>query len=342
MNNTLQPTVSGSALQSILTAFQQMNLDVKEIKARAGIDQFDLADPHLRVSCHYASRCYQIAQQLWKGEHFGLQHGRMYQPFSLGIIGHLLATADNCQQALNCYERYQRAFGEGLIFESRPYDIDQCRSNLYLIELDIHPKLSGSVDSLMIDSFFVALKNCASLLTGIAKPLAYVELRREPPVDPETYTSALQCPVYFSQKQDRIFISSELMEQPLLSANSSLFIALEDQMLKSNLHGEGSFAETVRTAILKSIDGRKITLARIAEQLAMTPRTLQRRLKQSEHRFQDLLDKVRLDFSVKEVRENKISHEELAYLLGYSEPSTFRKAFKQWTGKTPREYQQQH
>jgi AraC-like DNA-binding protein len=67
----------------------------------------------------------------------------------------------------------------------------------------------------------------------------------------------------------------------------------------------------------------------------MTPRTLQRRLKAHGISYQKLLENLRKDLAKSYLRERRLAIGELAYLLGYSEPSAFQRAFKRWTGMTP-------
>lgn len=344
MQTNANPTISGSGIHSILAAFELMGLDIQSIKSLAGLNSYDLADPQLRLPCLYASHCYDIAQTLWQGEHFGLVHGHQYQPLSLGILGHLLATAETCQDAFKSYERYQRVFGEGLIFESVPHtpqskDKDNDK-DYYIAELNIHPKLVDAIDKVVIDSFFVALMNCIRLLTGSEQAFAYVELQREAPHDQDIYRETYNCPVHFSQARNRVFLPAEIMDKRLVSANPSLYETLESKIILSGdcSNEEALFIKQVHLGVLKCLDGQKITVDRIANQLSMSSRTLQRKLSKSAVTFQDILNEVRMEFALREIRENIINIEETAYLLGYSEPGTFRKAFKQWTGKTPKEY----
>ena len=101
---------------------------------------------------------------------------------------------------------------------------------------------------------------------------------------------------------------------------------------------ELDFSNRVRHEIVKCIDGRKIDTDRIAQNLCISSRTMQRKLKEKGHQFQQLLDEVRTEFAIYQLKQNSISIDEQAYLLGFSEPSVFRKSFKRWTGQTPTEF----
>jgi AraC-like DNA-binding protein len=79
-------------------------------------------------------------------------------------------------------------------------------------------------------------------------------------------------------------------------------------------------------------------LERIAAKLAVSPRTLERRLKEHRASYKDLLDDTRRRFAVAYLKDRRHSLSEIAFLLGYSEVSAFNRAFKRWTGSTPAGY----
>ena len=70
----------------------------------------------------------------------------------------------------------------------------------------------------------------------------------------------------------------------------------------------------------------------------MSKRTLQRTLQKEGTSFNALLNSTRMDLAKQYVRDREISFTEIAFLLGFTESSTFSRAFKRWTGKSPREY----
>ena len=79
-------------------------------------------------------------------------------------------------------------------------------------------------------------------------------------------------------------------------------------------------------------------LESIARTLAMSPRTLQRRLADDGVVFNDVLDEMRLRAAKRYLAKRDVAGAEVAYLLGFAEQSSFNHAFKRWTGQTPTEY----
>jgi AraC-like DNA-binding protein len=76
----------------------------------------------------------------------------------------------------------------------------------------------------------------------------------------------------------------------------------------------------------------------VARKIALSPRTLQRRLKEQSLDFKGLVDDTRRRFSLNYLKDPQHTLTEIAYLLGYSEVSAFNRAFKRWTGTTPVSY----
>ena len=154
------------------------------------------------------------------------------------------------------------------------------------------------------------------------------------------YSEQFACEVLFGQAENRILFSKHWLDVPLMTANLSLHSLLEAQskLVLQQLTTKDEFTHLVRSQILKSINGTKIELGLIASNLNMSPRTLQRKLKENGLNFQNLLNEVRTEFAKQQLLARNISIDEQAYLLGYSEPSVYRKSFKKWTGFTPTEF----
>lgn len=78
-----------------------------------------------------------------------------------------------------------------------------------------------------------------------------------------------------------------------------------------------------------------MTLRQVAQRLHLSERSLQRRLDAEGTRFADLVDEVRRELALRYIADERLALGEVAYLLGFAEPSPFHRAFKRWTGTTP-------
>jgi AraC-like DNA-binding protein len=102
---------------------------------------------------------------------------------------------------------------------------------------------------------------------------------------------------------------------------------------------QSEYASTVTKILLSQLDDEDLSIKKVAREMSISVRTLQNRLKAEGVVFSDLLQDVREKLAKKYLREN-YTVEEITYLLGFSEPSVFRKSFKRWSGVTPKQYRE--
>ena len=101
-----------------------------------------------------------------------------------------------------------------------------------------------------------------------------------------------------------------------------------------------SFTERVRRVAWARLSEGQPTVARGASELAVSGRTLQRRLREEGHSFAEVVETLRKEKAEALLRDKKLAIYEIGYLLGYSDATAFYRAFRRWYGKSPREYRQ--
>lgn len=124
---------------------------------------------------------------------------------------------------------------------------------------------------------------------------------------------------------------------PLLTRNEELWAGFEEKLCRKMLNRKLSVmtAERVRNALLEALPSGHNTVDDICNRLHLSKRTLQRKLREEGSTFQQVLDETRLDLSRHYLKRSELSVEEVAYLLGFSDVSSFYRAFQNWTGQTP-------
>jgi AraC-like DNA-binding protein len=100
---------------------------------------------------------------------------------------------------------------------------------------------------------------------------------------------------------------------------------------------EGSLVHRVKAGIIDSLPSGPVANEKVARELGMSVRSLQRRLAEAGTSFRDLLDTSRQEMAQSYIREPEIELVEIAFLLGFSDQSAFSRAFKRWTGNSPNE-----
>lgn len=125
-------------------------------------------------------------------------------------------------------------------------------------------------------------------------------------------------------------------QQPFLTASEALWQTFEPELRRQRDESHPtSTARRTRSALLELLPGGLATVQNVASNLRMSTRTLQRRLRSEGTSFQLVLRETRLELALHYLRNTKVSHNEIAFLLGFDKASSFFRAFGEWTGSTP-------
>ena len=155
----------------------------------------------------------------------------------------------------------------------------------------------------------------------------------------QAYREILGCPVDFDGPHIAIWFDAVAAARPVLSGNAEL--AAEADKLSARYIDElapDSTAARVRALLLKAMPSGEFGRDAIARSLNQSASTLQRRLREEGATYQELLGATRHEMALEYLRQGRHSLVDVAFLLGFTDQSNFTRAFRRWTGKTPREY----
>jgi AraC-like DNA-binding protein len=145
-----------------------------------------------------------------------------------------------------------------------------------------------------------------------------------------------RCPVTYDQGAFELVMRAADLERPLPTANGEL-LAATDKVIAGYMAKlvRADVTTRARAEIMEALPSGRISDESIADTLHMSSRTFQRRLKEEGTTFKRLLEEVRRELALQYIEDPTISITELSYLLGFSEPSSFARVFKNWTGQSP-------
>ncbi len=168
------------------------------------------------------------------------------------------------------------------------------------------------------------------------RPLS-VEFTHRAPAELRPYELAFDAPVRFGAANTQLVLASTALQTPMSSSDPGLLaiLARHAEELKSRERAPPLTTE-VRRALQQALQNDQTTIEAVARRLGVTPRTLQRRLEDEGTTFQALRESTRRDLAAHYLDQD-LSIAEISFLLGFSEPSAFFRAFKRWTGITPQE-----
>jgi AraC-like DNA-binding protein len=162
------------------------------------------------------------------------------------------------------------------------------------------------------------------------------------PDDISEHQQLFACKLQFGCERSELVFARELLDAPLVKADPTLQAILEAQVvavIEKLPKGEAT-TDAVRRHLAGELGKGQPTLEQIAPRLHMSPRTLCRRLEEEGTSFREILSQVRRELASRHLMERRLAIGEIAFLLGFSEPSAFHRAFKRWTGQAPLSYRE--
>ena len=258
--------------------------------------------------------------------------GARTQPRDYNVVGFAYMTRANLREALDQALRYGNVWGDG-----STWDIAHGDRTLLLTVQVAGPTRLGSR---CLSEFLLAeIVHSGRQLTGTDFNPIEVRFSHPAPRDTRAIEAFFKAPVRFACPESQLVIEAALLATPLLKADPDLaafFAHRADDLLER--HSAEGLAPRLRV-LLEGELGRVLpTLETAATRLGVSARTLRRRLQEEGTTFQDTLDETRCELAKRHLGEDKLALGEVAFLLGFSEPSAFHRAFKRWTGQTPLSY----
>lgn len=158
----------------------------------------------------------------------------------------------------------------------------------------------------------------------------------------EEFKYMFRCPSVFDAVSTSLVFDRAFLQNPIIRSRSELksFLSTAPLGFMMTPDDESSFARRVRTLLVKRTSGELefLSFAEVAEKMSMTEQTLRRRLRDEATSFRTVKEEIRRDVAINKLVENRMTIAEVGFLLGFSEPRAFTRAFHQWTGYSPVNY----
>ncbi len=212
------------------------------------------------------------------------------------------------------------------------------------LELRQRPYVAAPVRGLISGLWCVS--NVATLRQMLGRDFQPLDVQLETPApgphDLRSYEAALRCPLHFDAERSAILLAPEVLGERVRGADPVLEAAVmkyaAELLDRPDPEGSDAIRSRLRRHFVGNMQSGHVALQVAARQLGMTARTLQRRLRDEGTSFHAVLDDVRRDVALTQMRARRQSIDELAFVLGFEKSSSFHRAFKRWTGQTPGEF----
>lgn len=317
----------------VLREADRLGADSTEVLARSGLSEEDLRDPDERIRVQKDLRLWRAVLELVRDPALGIRLTERLELRDLGLLGYTMLHSPVLGEALERLTRFSH-----LIDETYP---PRLRVHEDVTVYSSEPVTLAAADAARLaDWELAAVLKVVRRLVGLELAPVEVRLPYARPADSAAQRSFFRAPLTFDHSRLEMVFRRADLELPVVGADEELGHYLEShaENVVEALSPEGSIAEKVERALWTGIKGGASSLGDVAKTLAMSRRSLQRGLRQEGTTFAEQRDAVRRELAISLLSQRQLAIYEVALLLGYSEPSTFYRAFRRWTDSSPREF----
>lgn len=332
-----QRLVPATLIPGIIDLAIKNRINVEKIFATAKVDPAIIGNSGAFLTFEQILRLFNAAYQAMNDPAFGLRLGESVQYHSLDLLGQLVATSRNLQEALD--ELFQF---KDLVTPFTSFGLE-FRDRVALLTYSIDTSVIKKNLALHHDLIAATVVSIGSALTEGGLRLKEIRFSHSRPDYAEEYARVFNAPVHFDCLRNEIQVDREQLTEPLLTSYPeyhSRMQALAREKLRSLEMGQ-SLEAKIANFVSKNLGVRATQLEDVADHFNMTPRTLQRKLKQEGTSFVAVRDRCRHARALRDLGDPSVEIESLAEILGFSDTSNFYHAFKRWEGMSPGSYRKQ-
>lgn len=302
---------------------------------QALFDQFGITDnllnaPDARISIPRFMRLGRAAIGLTGTPNLGLVMGEQTRPIDAGLSGLAAMSAPTAGQGLETIITYSLLNSRNS--RGHPhYEVERHRACFYSI------RPYNIYNFFVVDSVMAGWTQFLRRMSGHDDVLEHVYIEYPDQGEKAAFEAWFRCPVTFGAKENSIELRADIATAPSAQHQPAMHRALIQQcetQLK-RIRGGWTVIDQVREKLTPMLDGHSPSLEDVAAELGTAPWTLQRQLNAQGSRFKDLLDETRRDLAADYVLETRLNFAEVAWILGFSGPPAFHKAYRRWFGLSP-------
>jgi AraC-like DNA-binding protein len=329
-----EPTYLVRVAQLLLTDAQRAGIDRDALLRELGLDAKLLENPDDRLPLHTFAAIARAVIDRSPEPGFGLRAGAARSARDGGLVGYTMLHSATLRDALTRLERYGR-----IMADHNRIAIDEAGSAV-TITFEGHPVLEAIHELTELDvAWFVAAIRAMTTREFTPREVRFPYESPEHAAELRAYfRSSLQ----FVAPHVAIVLKPSDFDLPVAASDPTLAGYL-DQLAENAVKALGEDDSTtgrLRKVLWSRLSEGAPTLSTAAAAMAVSPRTLQRRLRDEGVTFAEALSKLRHDLAVHFLKDRTLAMYEVGFLLGYAEPTAFHRAFRRWRGMSPRKFRE--
>jgi AraC-like DNA-binding protein len=326
----LQPDLYNTSIAgwsfALFDALNSYGIDASQVFGDVGIDLNAVSSPAARLPVDSVQQVWRYADEN-TDDYFGVHVSEFLTPASLHALGFALWSSSTLKDYFDRYIRYR------CVLSHRHFCELIENEDSYTLSLVDERNIKSEITQDAALGFF--LRMARRLSDPEFSPRA-VHVTRSLGAGADRLQSFYNSDIYPESATYAVHLDKKEMEKALRFANPTL-AAQQDTLVERYISEQGLISEymlRVRTEIQSLLDSGSVSIESVAEKMAVTVRTLQRRLSDEKCSYNELLDEVRKQLALEYTRDAKISATEAAFKLGFNDSGSFGRSFKRWTGQS--------
>ncbi len=323
------PMIAATSTLAMVRTASARGIETADLLAEAGVTLEFLGDPDARIPGPTVLALWNALRERAADPTLQLVAPTTLPFGAYRVIDYLVASSATVGEGVQRFARFFRLIADAVILNIDRGDDEHC---LCLARGD-----GGPVPPVYVDYVFAALVGRIRMQIRPALQVRRVELRQAEPPMTAPYGDVFRAPVRFNAAADRLCFADGEWHSPTTTADVTLALLLEEhaRILAQRIpHSVSGFTAVVQKAIAAaSPEGG--SAEDVARALNVSVRTLQRKLVATGTTFREVSETVRGRLAEGYLTDPKVSIAEVAFLLGFSDQSSFNRAFRRWTGESP-------
>lgn len=324
----------GAGVARVLMDFAISKGASREIlERRCGIQSDDLKNPDIRISFAKYSALMRAGKELCNDPALALHFGEAADPCEISIVATIAAASTSMIDAIAQLNRYSRLVVDADTAGADRFQIVRDDAGPWLVDARLHPNAFPE----LTESTFARMVSSARR-HGYAPFATAVQVTHAEPSYRGEYDRIFSAPVSFGSNRNALLLDESLLSEGIAPQPRYVFGVLSehaDALLRS-LEESKSVRGRVESLLMPILHKGEARINAIAREMGVSRWTLSRRLKTEGATFEQVLDDLRRKMAHHYLSGKKVSISETAYLLGFSDPAAFSRAFKRWTGMSPK------
>ncbi|HEX8064124.1 MAG TPA: AraC family transcriptional regulator [Allosphingosinicella sp.] len=328
-------TVAAGLARGLIEFAETRGADRDDIVAAAGLDERALAEQDGRVPIEEYRLLFRAATAATGDPAFALYFGLQIDMAELSAVGLLLQSSATIAEVLVQLNRYTPLLVETECTGAERFEQQSRGGEIWIVDTRVAPNAFPELTETTFARFVGSTRQF-----GMRSFVTQVQVTHPEPDHAVHYARVFGIPTQFSAPWNAMKVDETWLAQPvrLQPAYLSNILTAHTEGLLRALEETHSIREQVERLLMPMLHSGEARMERAAGALGWSSDTLYRRLRAEGVTFEELLDDLRRKVALRYIEEEAVAISQIAYLVGFSEPSAFSRAFKRWTGRSPRSF----